>query len=186
MALESGRRRVCAALFGGWPGLSRPPWRAIGPLRPVESLHRVGGRRCPSAGCGRCPGLTRSQRGKGWRVNTTPGVGSAPPHGRWSAAGRWRRRTWQARALAPRAVAIKSKAAPAKTRAEPLGEERARGPRTPPLPLLDLSDAAVKEGDDQAGHQEKAQAMSPMEQLNAVMPSEEVTSTARSSTCWRW
>jgi DNA-directed RNA polymerase sigma subunit (sigma70/sigma32) len=62
-----------------------------------------------------------------------------------------------------------------KTKATPQKEEaREKGPETPnaPLPLLDLSDAAVKKMIKQA----KKRGYVTYEQLNAVMPSEEVTS----------
>ncbi len=67
-------------------------------------------------------------------------------------------------------VAIKSKAAPQKEGEAPEKET----PETPdaPLPLLDLSDAAVKKMIKQA----KKRGYVTYEQLNAVMPSEEVTS----------
>src|SRR6266702_4741553 len=53
-------------------------------------------------------------------------------------------------------------------------EARDKGPETPdaPLPVLDLSDAAVKKMIKQA----KKRGYVTYEQLNAVMPSEEVTS----------
>ena len=62
-----------------------------------------------------------------------------------------------------------------KTKATPQKEEaREKGPETPdaPLPLLDLSDAAVTKMIKQA----KKRGYVTHEQLNAVMPSEEVTS----------
>ena len=62
-----------------------------------------------------------------------------------------------------------------KTKATPQKEEAPeKGPETPdaPLPLLDLSDAAVKKMIKQA----KKRGYVTYEQLNAVMPSEEVTS----------
>ena len=62
-----------------------------------------------------------------------------------------------------------------KTKATPQKEEaREKGPETPdaPLPLPDLSDAAVKKIIKQA----KTRGYVTPEQLNAVMPSEEVTS----------
>ena len=67
-------------------------------------------------------------------------------------------------------VAIKSKAAPQKEGETPEKE----GPETPdaPLPLLDLSDAAVKKMIKQA----KKRGYVTHEQLNSVMPAEEVTS----------
>src|SRR5579864_2055514 len=67
-------------------------------------------------------------------------------------------------------VAIKSKAAPQKEGEAPEKE----GPETPdaPLPLLDLSDAAVKKMIKQA----KKRGYVTHEQLNSVMPAEEVTS----------
>jgi RNA polymerase primary sigma factor len=67
-------------------------------------------------------------------------------------------------------VAIKSKAAPQKEGEAPEKE----APETPdaPLPLLDLSDAAVKKMIKQA----KKRGYVTHEQLNSVMPAEEVTS----------
>ncbi len=67
-------------------------------------------------------------------------------------------------------VAIKSKAAPQKEGEAPEKET----PETPdaPLPLLDLSDAAVKKMIKQA----KKRGYVTHEQLNSVMPAEEVTS----------
>ena len=62
-----------------------------------------------------------------------------------------------------------------KTKATPQKEEaREKGPETPdaPLPLLDLSDAAVTKMIKQA----TKRGYVTYEQLNAVMPSEEVTS----------
>ena len=62
-----------------------------------------------------------------------------------------------------------------KTKATPQNEEaREKGPETPdaPLPLLDLSDAAVKKMIEQA----KKRGYVTYGQLNAVMSLEEVTS----------
>src|ERR1700728_3384257 len=69
-----------------------------------------------------------------------------------------------------KAMAIKAKAAPPKEGEAPEKD----APETPdaPLPLLDLSDAAVKKMIKQA----KKRGYVTYEQLNAVMPSEEVTS----------
>src|SRR6202451_4142798 len=69
-----------------------------------------------------------------------------------------------------KAVATKVKVAPQKDGETPEKE----GPETPdaPLPLLDLSDAAVKKMIKRA----KKRGYVTYEQLNAVMPSEEVTS----------
>ncbi len=69
-----------------------------------------------------------------------------------------------------KAVVSKAKAAPQKDGEAPEKE----GPETPdaPLPLLDLSDAAVKKMIKQA----KKRGYVTHEQLNSVLPSEEVTS----------
>jgi RNA polymerase primary sigma factor len=74
------------------------------------------------------------------------------------------------KSVATKTVATKAKAAPQK---EPETPEK-DAPETPdaPLPLLDLSDAAVKKMIKQA----KKRGYVTYEQLNAVMPSEEVTS----------
>src|SRR3984957_1244936 len=72
-------------------------------------------------------------------------------------------------------VASKVKLAPQKSAPPKEGETPEKdGPETPdaPLPLLDLSDAAVKKMIKQA----KKRGYVTYEQLNAVMPSEEVTS----------
>ena len=60
-----------------------------------------------------------------------------------------------------------------KTKTTPQTEEaRGQGPEIPdaPLPFLDLSDAAIK--------QATKRSYATYEQLNAIMPSEEVTPTA--------
>src|SRR5271169_1377880 len=74
------------------------------------------------------------------------------------------------KSVATKTVATKAKAAPPKDSEAPEKD----GPETPdaPLPLLDLSDAAVKKMIKQA----KKRGYVTYEQLNAVMPSEEVTS----------
>jgi RNA polymerase primary sigma factor len=74
------------------------------------------------------------------------------------------------KSAATKTVATKAKAAPPKDSETPEKE----GPETPdaPLPLLDLSDAAVKKMIKSA----KKRGYVTYEQLNAVMPSEEVTS----------
>ncbi len=74
------------------------------------------------------------------------------------------------KSVATKTVANKAKAAPQKDNEAPEKE----GSETPdaPLPLLDLSDAAVKKMIKQA----KKRGYVTYEQLNAVMPSEEVTS----------
>src|SRR6202046_5920593 len=72
-------------------------------------------------------------------------------------------------------VASKVKLAPQKSAPPKEGETPEKdGPETPdaPLPLLDLSDAAVKKMIKQA----KKRGYVTYEQLNSVMPSEEVTS----------
>src|SRR6516164_6489100 len=72
-------------------------------------------------------------------------------------------------------VATKVKVAPQKSAPPKEGETPEKdGPETPdaPLPLLDLSDAAVKKMIKSA----KKRGYVTYEQLNAVMPSEEVTS----------
>src|SRR3974390_2366676 len=74
-----------------------------------------------------------------------------------------------------KAVATKVKVAPQKSVPPKEGETPEKdGPETPdaPLPLLDLSDAAVKKMIKSA----KKRGYVTYEQLNAVMPSEEVTS----------
>jgi RNA polymerase primary sigma factor len=70
-------------------------------------------------------------------------------------------------------IASKVKAAPQKAQKEGEAPEK-EAPETPdaPLPLLDLSDAAVKKMIKQA----KKRGYVTYEQLNSVMPSEEVTS----------
>src|SRR5579862_1823468 len=72
--------------------------------------------------------------------------------------------------VATKAAPTKAKAAPPKDAETPEKD----APETPdaPLPLLDLSDAAVKKMIKQA----KKRGYVTYEQLNAVMPSEEVTS----------
>src|ERR1700691_4415913 len=74
------------------------------------------------------------------------------------------------KSVATKTVPTKAKAAPPKDSEAPEKE----GAETPdaPLPLLDLSDAAVKKMIKQA----KKRGYVTYEQLNAVMPSEEVTS----------
>src|SRR5579872_1340455 len=76
-------------------------------------------------------------------------------------------------AAATKTVAKPAKAAPPKDAPEKDGPEK-EGSETPdaPLPLLDLSDAAVKKMIKAA----KKRGYVTYEQLNAVMPSEEVTS----------
>ena len=72
-------------------------------------------------------------------------------------------------------IASKAKAAPQKAAPQKEGEAPEKeAPETPdaPLPLLDLSDAAVKKMIKQA----KKRGYVTYEQLNSVMPSEEVTS----------
>ncbi len=74
-----------------------------------------------------------------------------------------------------KSVASKTKVATQKSAQPKDGETPEKdGPETPdaPLPLLDLSDAAVKKMIKQA----KKRGYVTYEQLNAVMPSEEVTS----------
>ena len=77
-----------------------------------------------------------------------------------------------------KSIAAKMKAAPQKEGETPEKE----APETPdaPLPLLDLSDAAVKKMIKQA----KKRGYVTYEQLNSVMPSEEVPQS-RSRTFWR-
>src|SRR6202167_5939911 len=74
------------------------------------------------------------------------------------------------KSVATKTVPTKPKAAPPKDSDAPEKEP----PETPdaPLPVLDLSDAAVKKMIKQA----KKRGYVTYEQLNAVMPSEEVTS----------
>src|SRR3569623_1261335 len=67
-------------------------------------------------------------------------------------------------------MATKAKATPAKGEEAP--EKDAAGAPDPPLPLLDLSEAAVKKMIKAA----KKRGYVTYEQLNAVMPSEEVNS----------
>jgi RNA polymerase primary sigma factor len=69
-------------------------------------------------------------------------------------------------------VAIKAKAAPQKDKDNEGPEKETSETPDAPLPLLDLSDAAVKKMIKQA----KKRGYVTYEQLNAVMPSEEVTS----------
>ena len=84
-------------------------------------------------------------------------------------------RDMASKSVATKTVATKAKAAPPKD-GEPRRRtaHRKRTPETPdaPLPLLDLSDAAVKKMIKPA----KKRGYVTYEQLNAVMPSEEVTS----------
>jgi RNA polymerase primary sigma factor len=87
-------------------------------------------------------------------------------------------KTAAAKAAPAKAVPTKAKAAPRQNGAatpnkEAEGQEK-EAPETPdaPLPVLDLSDAAVKKMIKQA----KKRGYVTYEQLNAVMPSEEVTS----------
>ncbi|MGA7431121.1 MAG: RNA polymerase sigma factor region1.1 domain-containing protein, partial [Xanthobacteraceae bacterium] len=74
------------------------------------------------------------------------------------------------KSAATKTVPAKAKAAPPKDSETPEKD----APETPdaPLPLLDLSDAAVKKMIKSA----KKRGYVTYEQLNAVMPSEEVTS----------
>src|SRR5271154_2342521 len=74
------------------------------------------------------------------------------------------------KSVATKIIASKAKAAPPKDSEAPEKET----PATPdaPLPVLDLSDAAVKKMIKQA----KKRGYATYEQLNSVMPSEEVTS----------
>src|ERR1700744_5011593 len=74
------------------------------------------------------------------------------------------------KSVATKTIPLKAKAAPQKEGETPEKD----GPETPdaPLPLLDLSDAAVKKMIKQA----KKRGYVTYEQLNSVMPSEEVTS----------
>src|SRR5512135_632375 len=77
--------------------------------------------------------------------------------------------------MAIKSVGIKTIAAKTKAMPQKEGEAPEKdAPETPdaPLPLLDLSDAAVKKMIKQA----KKRGYVTYEQLNAVMPSEEVTS----------
>src|SRR5271169_2290474 len=74
------------------------------------------------------------------------------------------------KSVATKTVAIKAKAAATKDSETP-EKDGAEAPDAP-LPLLDLSDAAVKKMIKQA----KKRGYVTYEQLNAVMPSEEVTS----------
>ncbi len=76
------------------------------------------------------------------------------------------------KSVPPKAMASKAKAAPPKDKdAEGTEKETSETPDAP-LPVLDLSDAAVKKMIKQA----KKRGYVTYEQLNAVMPSEEVTS----------
>ena len=80
---------------------------------------------------------------------------------------RIRRRVWRPKVPTATKAKVKDKAVPEK-------EKEAAAPETPdsPLPLLDLSDAAVKKMIKQA----KKRGYVTHEQLNAVLPSEEVSS----------
>src|ERR1700735_647924 len=84
--------------------------------------------------------------------------------------GQLEKRIMASKSAATKTVPAKAKAAPQKDSETPEKD----GPETPdaPLPLLDLSDAAVKKMIKQA----KKRGYVTYEQLNAVMPSEEVTS----------
>src|ERR1700733_2642889 len=73
---------------------------------------------------------------------------------------------------APTAAPTKAKAAPPKDAETPDKDGAEPAEKDGPLPLLDLSDAAVKKMIKQA----KKRGYVTYEQLNAVMPSEEVTS----------
>src|ERR1700733_14893620 len=73
---------------------------------------------------------------------------------------------------APTAAPTKAKAAPPKDAETPDKDGAEPAEKDGPLPLLDLSDAAVKKMIKQA----KKRSYVTYEQLNAVMPSEEVTS----------
>src|SRR5689334_6865729 len=75
----------------------------------------------------------------------------------------------QEKAMAGKALASKAKAVQAKEEAP---EKDAEGAPESPLPLLDLSDAEVKKMIKQA----KKRGYVTHEQINAVLPSEEVTS----------
>ena len=77
----------------------------------------------------------------------------------------------ETKTMAAKAVATKATAAKGKDEAP---EKEAEGAPDTPLPLLDLSDAAVKKMIKAA----KKRGYVTYEQLNAVMPSEEVTSEA--------
>src|SRR5262245_23337738 len=96
-------------------------------------------------------------------------------HGRFAARS-WRLESMATKSAATKTVAAKPKvvrpgmAAPQKESEAP-EKDSAETPDTP-LPLLDLSDAAVKKMIKQA----KKRGYITYEQLNAVMPSEEVTS----------
>src|SRR3984885_13483596 len=74
--------------------------------------------------------------------------------------------------VATKAAPTKAKAAPPKDAETPEKDGAEPAEKDGPLPLLDLSDAAVKKMIKQA----KKRGYVTYEQLNAVMPSEEVTS----------
>jgi len=74
--------------------------------------------------------------------------------------------------VATKAAPTKAKAAPPKDAETPEKDSAETPEKDGPLPLLDLSDAAVKKMIKQA----KKRGYVTYEQLNAVMPSEEVTS----------
>src|SRR5579862_7743228 len=74
--------------------------------------------------------------------------------------------------VATKNVPTKAKAAPPKDAETPEKDGPETAEKDGPLPLLDLSDAAVKKMIKQA----KKRGYVTYEQLNAVMPSEEVTS----------
>src|SRR6202795_2389470 len=74
--------------------------------------------------------------------------------------------------VATKNVPTKAKAAPPKDADTPEKDGAETSEKDGPLPLLDLSDAAVKKMIKQA----KKRGYVTYEQLNAVMPSEEVTS----------
>src|SRR5271168_3416119 len=74
--------------------------------------------------------------------------------------------------VATKAAPTKAKAAPPKDAETPEKDGAETSEKDGPLPLLDLSDAAVKKMIKQA----KKRGYVTYEQLNAVMPSEEVTS----------
>src|SRR5271154_3763495 len=88
----------------------------------------------------------------------------------WVSAGFRGEKKMASKSVATKTVAIKAKAAATKDSETP--EKDAAEAPDAPLPLLDLSDAAVKKMIKQA----KKRGYVTYEQLNAVMPSEEVTS----------
>src|ERR1700756_1888605 len=76
------------------------------------------------------------------------------------------------KSVATKTAPTKAKAAPPKDAETPEKDGAETAEKDGPLPLLDLSDAAVKKMIKQA----KKRGYVTYEQLNAVMPSEEVTS----------